>query len=290
MTLELQAPPVQASVAAAASRLIIPRNQAMSMIRGHLEKGLEIKRLKIRYVPELEKARELKGDWTTAVMTTLKGMFNSDKVADECQNWVGKVLPEYADLNLFIEHFYDEMDQRLRKLHAVLKQVQALPDETARPIVAAPAPAQQNSEVPMVAAVKAPAPAPVARSRNGVMVVCKSEAGAQAAVKDFAMRLGFELCEHPSADLPRKLDEQNKLDFGLILATPDAMPDPFDLGYLVGRLGVGRTFILTSPEDKLTCDPHGLLHIPLDPADGWQLHLARHLKRAGLEIDLNRVF
>src|SRR5215213_3255484 len=110
--------------AVANARLTVPQNEAIRVIKAQLEKGLELKRAKIRYVPELEKAREAKGEWTVATMELLKRLFNTDSVADECQNWVGKVLPEYADLNLFIEHFYDEMDQRLRKLHAVLKQVQ----------------------------------------------------------------------------------------------------------------------------------------------------------------------
>ena len=29
--------------------------------------------------------------------------------------------------------------------------------------------------------------------------------------------------------------------------------------------------------------------LPLDPANGWHLQLARHLKRAGIEVDLNKL-
>src|SRR4051794_28384229 len=161
MTVELQTPPTtssQASAAAsAAAKLVIPRDRAIGQIRSQLEKGLEIKRMKIRYVNDLERAREAKGEWTTTVMTLLKGMFSSGAVADECQNWVGKVLPEYADLNLFIEHFYDEMDQRLRKLHHVLRRVQDLPDD--KPITAPPAPARPAA-APAPARAAAPAAAP----------------------------------------------------------------------------------------------------------------------------------
>jgi len=318
MTVELQNPPAasQAS-AAAAAKLVIPRDRAISQIRSQLEKGLEIKRTKIRYVSELERAREAKGEWTTTVMTMLKGMFSSGAVADECQNWVGKVLPEYADLNLFIEHFYDEMDQRLRKLHHVLRRVQDLPDD--KPIVVAaavstkPAPvtpppatspdffdapvkASASPAAPAAAPRGAPASTPSMRPKTGAFVVYEDDARAQAAVREFCSKLGFEIAEiNGGGDgskhtLVEQLDQRPNLDFGLILSRADAPPKPFELGYCVGRLGAKRVFVLSASDDKLTADEHGLLHIPLDPADGWQLHLARQLKRAGLEIDLNRVF
>src|SRR3954468_3055827 len=157
MTVELQSPPAASQASAAAiAKLVIPRDRAITQIRSQLEKGLEIKRTKIRYVNELERAREAKGEWTTTVMTLLKSMFNTGAVADDCQNWVGKVLPEYADLNLFIEHFYDEMDQRLRKLHHVLRRVQDLPEE--KPTLTAPA-AATKAVAATAQAAQATAPA-----------------------------------------------------------------------------------------------------------------------------------
>jgi len=304
MTLELQAPPVNYAAAAANARLVVPRNEALKLIKAQIERGLEIKRAKIRYVAELERAREAKGEWTTAVMTMLKGAFNSGAVADECQNWHGKVLPEYADLNLFIEHFYDEMDQRLRKLHAVWKRVQDQPDDGPKPLTA-PAVAPTNPDFfdpPAAPARTATAPpatgtatAANAKPKVGAFVVYQHDPRAQTAVREFCTKLGSDVAEvavdaQPDTPIVGQLDQHPHLDFGLILSRADNPPKPFELGYCVGRLGLKRTFVLSATDDKLTIDEHGLLHIPLDPADGWQLHLARQLKRAGLEIDLNRVF
>jgi hypothetical protein len=323
MNVELQTPPTTSQASAAAKR-VIPRDRAIQQIRAQLEKGLEIKRTKIRYVQDLERAREAKGEWTTTVMTLLKGMFSSGAVADECQNWVGKVLPEYADLNLFIEHFYDEMDQRLRRLHHVLRRVQDLPEDkpitapttntaaavatrTAAPPAAAPAnqdffdaPARTSASAPPPATAHrgAPATTPSMRPKTGAFVVYEDDPRAQAAVREFCTKLGFEVAEIKGGGpdsgarntIVEQLDQHPNLDFGLILSRAEAPPKPFELGYCVGRLGLKRVFVLSASDDKLTADEHGLLHIPLDPADGWQLHLARQLKRAGLEIDLNRVF
>lgn len=313
---ELQAAPSTHALAAAA-KLIVPKHEALRVLKSQLDRGLEIKRSRIRYVPELERAREAKGQWTTVTMEVLRQMFNTHAVADECQNWVGKVLPEYADLNLFIEHFYDEMDQRLRKLHAVYKRVQDLPEETPKLVnsaataaaaaasaVATPPPGNNmNSKNPdffestttgtAAAAPSRPAPA-MGRKKAGAIIVYERDARAQASVREFCTKLGFDLIEVAGGDDPRtmteQLDARPDLDFGLILSRADTPPKPFELGYCVGRLGHKRVFVLSPSDDKLTADEHGLLHIPLDPADGWQLHLARQLKRAGLEIDLNRVF
>ena len=115
------------------------------------------------------------------------------------------------------------------------------------------------------------------------------------ALRDFCKKMGFEMVDVVTDDpsrptLAEQLDVQANLDFGLILSCGGSAPAPFELGYCVGRLGLKRVFVLNPAEEKAHFDGHGLLHIPLDPADGWQLHLARQFKRAGLEVDLNRVF
>jgi predicted nucleotide-binding protein len=316
MTVEAQSPPAPAAASAnaAAAKLIVPKNEALRMIKAQLERGLEIKRTKLRYVPDLERAREVKGEWTTTTMTMLKAIFNNGSVADDCQAWHGKVLPEYADLNLFIEHFYDEMDQRLRKLHAVWKRVHDLPDETpkiatalavsaanAAAATAAPSPDFFDSPTAAPAATSRAAAAASGSASNSLrpkvvaVVVYEHDPRAQTAVREFCSKLGFQVHEiqgdtDPGAGLAEKLDQHAHLDFGLILSRGQTSPKPFELGYCVGRLGLKRVFVLSATDDKLSVDEHGLLHIPLDPADGWQLHLARQLKRAGLEVDLNRVF
>ena len=63
----------------------------------------------------------------------------------------------------------------------------------------------------------------------------------------------------------------------------------FQLGYLVGRLGLPRVCILCEGGTEVFHDPHGILCLPLDAANGWHLQLARQLKRAGVEVDLNKL-
>jgi predicted nucleotide-binding protein len=64
----------------------------------------------------------------------------------------------------------------------------------------------------------------------------------------------------------------------------------FELGYFVGRLGLKRVCVLYTGGSETFVSDHGIQFIPVDNGNGWQLHLARHLKRAGIEVDLNKLF
>ena len=54
----------------------------------------------------------------------------------------------------------------------------------------------------------------------------------------------------------------------------------FELGYLVGRLGLKRVCVLYTGGNETFVSDHGIQFLPIDSGNGWQLHLARHLKRA----------
>jgi hypothetical protein len=62
----------------------------------------------------------------------------------------------------------------------------------------------------------------------------------------------------------------------------------FDLGCCVGRLGASRVLVLHRDGQPHT-DRFGLAHVVFDPHEGWQLQLARQLKRAGVDVDLNKL-
>jgi predicted nucleotide-binding protein len=61
-----------------------------------------------------------------------------------------------------------------------------------------------------------------------------------------------------------------------------------ELGYFIGRLGRGRVCALKVNSVEEPSDLHGVLYIPVDAAGAWILRLAKELKAAGVEIDMNR--
>jgi predicted nucleotide-binding protein len=63
----------------------------------------------------------------------------------------------------------------------------------------------------------------------------------------------------------------------------------FFLGVLVGKMGLKRVCVLHPDGCDPTPDPLSVTHVSVDDAGGWQLQLARQLKRAGVHLDLNRL-
>ena len=73
----------------------------------------------------------------------------------------------------------------------------------------------------------------------------------------------------------------------------------FKLGYCAGKMGLKRMCMMDSTAHggahaanaahAAAPETHGIPHVPVDPNGGWQLHLARQMKRAGLDVDLNKL-
>jgi hypothetical protein len=123
-------------------------------------------------------------------------------------------------------------------------------------------------------------------------------------------RLGLKpIILHEQPDQGRtiieKFESHAAVGFAVVLLTPDdvgsaafepqaLMPRArqnviFELGFFVAALGRRRVCALYKGGVELPTDYTGVVYTPMDPADGWQLKLARELKHAGLDVDLNRV-
>src|SRR3954447_1613092 len=92
----------------ATAKLVSPRPDALKHLRRVLDRGLEIKALRIRNGDELDVARGHKLEWVQDVTDLLNQMFDNPSVADYVNDWVGKVFPEYAEFGNFVEQFYEE--------------------------------------------------------------------------------------------------------------------------------------------------------------------------------------
>lgn len=113
---------------------------------------------------------------------------------------------------------------------------------------------------------------------------------------------------HEQANLGLTLIEKFELyadvPFAVVVLTGDDLGSPaanpginrararqnvvFELGYFIGRLG--RKMVCTLYEEgvEIPSDYQGIVYIPLDERGAWRMLLARELKAAGFNIDLNR--
>jgi predicted nucleotide-binding protein len=313
--------------------LRVPWRDAAKEIHAHLKIGRAIKNQKIRDQWELDHARAEKAEWIRRTQELLTRVFTSEAVAEQCLEYVGPVLPEYAEFDLFIDSFEDEMRHRLDRLQVVLKQLDTLPE--AIPLVAEEvqavepaAPEEQpievaeeqtimreDDEMTAVAAgnavvvnaapevqrqvVAAPqAPASQARDTVGLLILATQDQGCRKAVGEFLRDLGLTVevidrVAQPGRSVVDLLKPESSDAFAVVLADANLIREAtgewqFELGYCAGRLGAGRVCV-ASPTTESMGEKHGIKHFSLDGNGGWQLPLARHLKRAGVAVDLNRL-
>jgi len=101
-----------------------------------------------------------------------------------------------------------------------------------------------------------------------------------------------------------KFEDHADVAFAVVLMTPDdvgalaAEKDKLkprarqnvilELGFFLGSLGRKRVCALYKENVEIPSDYKGVLFIPMDTNDGWQLSLAKEIKAAGIEIDLNK--
>jgi predicted nucleotide-binding protein len=98
--------------------------------------------------------------------------------------------------------------------------------------------------------------------------------------------------------------ESPGIHFAIILLTPDDIAAPrnkpkerqtrvgqnviFEFGYFLSKLGPGKVCALYREGVEIPSDYSGTAYIPMDSRGGWRLLVAKEIKQAGIEIDLNK--
>jgi hypothetical protein len=172
---------------------------------------------------------------------------------------------------------------------------------------AATAPSQPPAGV---AVADACAPAPYAAPlTHGIFVVHGADLGATAgAVDDVHGRPRRAVADAAGAaengkGMVEQLEQGPDASFALVLlgpttpprcaAAPPTRPRRAQRRRVPARLlrrptRLKRVCVLYPGAESFVTD-HGIQFLPLDPGTGWHLPLARALKRAGIEIDLNKL-
>ncbi|MCX7185422.1 MAG: nucleotide-binding protein [Nitrosospira sp.] len=146
---------------------------------------------------------------------------------------------------------------------------------------------------------------------NSVFLVHGHDEGAKHSVARFIEQLGVtpvilqEQLNRGMTIIEKFEDFAARAGFAVILMTPDDFGYPvgkeeekkhrprqnvvLELGYFAACLGRSKTFVLTKGDIEMPSDVLGLVYASMDNNEGWKIRLARELKAAGFNIDLNRV-
>ncbi len=167
---------------------------------------------------------------------------------------------------------------------------------------------------PAPAPVKAPAPPtpvepPAAASPATATVrvtVVSHDAKVREATLSLIKQLGLQPAFLPELSNPsggaffNRLEHLRELQYAVVLLPAEAL-DPeagglkalppgllMELGFLLGTTGKDRVFFLVPGPTARPLPWDGVASVVLDDAGLWRLLLARAMKQAGLDVDLNR--
>ena len=119
---------------------------------------------------------------------------------------------------------------------------------------------------------------------NRIAIVCRDDQAGEAATS-FVAQLGLEpvITQQPRAGASlESLEALRQTDFAVVLQADRQL----EIGFLLAALGRSRMCVLQGEggQDSLP----GLAHHAFDEGGLWKLLLAREMKKAGLDVDLNK--
>ena len=146
---------------------------------------------------------------------------------------------------------------------------------------------------------------------NDVFIVHGHDEAAKQAIAGFVRRFGLnaiildEQANRGQTIIEKFEENADEAGFAIVLLTPDDVGAPKDktdefkprarqnvvleLGYFMGKLGRERVCPLFKGGVEKPSDIDGVVYVPMDSSNGWQLKLGIEMKQAGLPIDLNEL-
>ena len=145
--------------------------------------------------------------------------------------------------------------------------------------------------------------------KTKVFIVHGHDEGPREAVARLLEKQGLEpIILHEQASrgmtIPEKLIAHGEVGFAVVLLTPDdfgrtkaeTTDKPrarqnviLELGYFVGRLGRDKVCALLKGGIEMPSDYVGTVYINWDAGGAWMLELAKELRAAGYDVDLNKI-
>ena len=147
-----------------------------------------------------------------------------------------------------------------------------------------------------------------ALSNNKIFIVHGHDEQAKETTARFIEKLGLSaiiLHEQASSGktIIEKIEEHANVGFAIVLYTPcdigglagkSLKPRArqnvvFEHGYFIGKLGRQNVCALVKGDVDIPNDISGIVYIPLDSHEAWHIAIAKELRKAGYEIDMNKV-
>jgi len=220
-------------------------------------------------------------DYTTQLLSDL---FTTDAIAHEFEPYPSNA--SHPNAFQYLKNLARELDRSVVNLRSILNRIDLF-EEAGVPT--------ENTQTA--------SPTPT----RDVFVVHGRDEGAKQSVARFLEKLKLHpIILHEQPDKGRtvieKFEQHSNVSFAVVLLTPDdegrlhgtdehalraRQNVILELGYFIGKLARNRVCALKTPDIEVQSDVHGVIYVPFDDSGAWRLLLARELKAAGIEVDLN---
>jgi len=274
------------------SGLQIPREEAEKRIQAQIEKGFILLDRDINSINDLEEAREGKRRWDQYNTELLKRIADTDEFLNDYYQPVGFRSARSTSIGGQKKEYTADVLDCINKLSSIKDRLLLI------------------YELNHLAGRKIGEPEIIPQDQNKIFIVHGHDEEAKLSVARFLERISIEvviLHEQPNGGrtIIEKFEDYSDVGYAVVLLTPDDLGgrvnDPenllprarqnviFELGFFIGALGRERVCALHKGEVEIPSDFSGVLWIRMDTDGAWQFKLAREIKAAGIEVDLNKL-
>jgi predicted nucleotide-binding protein len=256
--------------------------------------GQEILNRQIQTRQQLEEAKNDLSNWND---------YNSELLKQSFNNEYNEYKKDYEQVNFYygmlggrpqneLVEFQEKLQNKLKNLNQLVAKVDLMKS--------------QITEHPALSASKT-----ISEHNNtkNVFIVHGHNNEIKVNVARTLEKLGLNpiiLHEQPNAGktIIEKFETHSEVGFAIILLTEDDLgkakgdenSNPrarqnviLEMGYFIGKLGRERVCPLYTNGVELPSDLYGLLYTEIDSGESWKIKIAKELKAAGYEIDVNKI-
>ncbi len=269
--------------------LLSPLKQVQKQIQDRINRGNEIINRSYSGVDRLQKYRHDVTEWTRYTKTLLHTLIEEGEPHREFSGLNCGIIVAGLTDDEYIEDKRNEMKAKVSCLKSIHERAALFPVKAGN--------ATHNPKKP------------ISRDNTKVFVVHGHDGELREQVARLLEKLDLEpvvLCEKPNEGqtIIEKFEKNSEVGFAVVLLTPDdqgkakgsksLLPRArqnviLELGFFVGLLGRSRVVPLYVEGVEIPSDYHGVVYTPVDNRGAWKIELAKELKAAGYDIDMNKL-
>ncbi|MFP8892514.1 MULTISPECIES: TIR domain-containing protein [Chryseobacterium] len=277
------------------TQLIVGKDYFKEKINERIQAGTEIYNRQIQTQQQLEEAKNDYYNWNDYNSELLKQSFNNElneykKRYDDVNNFFG-ILMGGNDQRNELKEFREKLNNKLTNLKQIVAKIDLMKSEV---------PDQITTGITKTDSKEI---------NNDIFIVHGHNNEVKINVARTLEKLGLNpiiLHEQPNSGktIIEKFEELSNVGFAIILLTDDdlgkAKKDEnlnlrarqnviLEMGYFIGKLGRNRVCPLYAKGVELPSDLYGILYTEIDNVENWKIQIAKELKAAGYEIDVNKI-